>query len=99
VLVDACLVRAVSIDGRCAGTRALCVEKGYAVTDVLSQVCKYAVRIGFPPHIYAEVLAKLSDIEYRLAFGTNEKMQLASLCGAFLVARTRLSLEAAKGAS
>ena len=70
------------------------VEKGYALADVLSQVCKYAVRIGFPPHIYADILARLSDIEYRLAFATSDKLQLASLVGAFVAARTKMGAEA-----
>lgn len=82
-----------------AGIRGLCVEKGYATSDILSQVCKYAVRIGFPPHIYADILAKLADIEYRLAFATTEKLQLASLVAAFILARTKMGAEVAVGAA
>jgi hypothetical protein len=34
---------------------------------------------------------KLSNIEYRLSHGVNEKLQLGSLVGAFIVARNMLS--------
>jgi hypothetical protein len=43
--------------------RTMCVTKGYALTDVLTQVCKYARRLGLPPGTAAELLSNLSDVE------------------------------------
>ena len=74
-----------------------CAEKGYATADILTEVFKYVIRVGFPPLIYADILSKLADIEYRLAFATSEKLQLASIVSAFVFARARVGLEAPVG--
>ncbi len=66
------------------------VTKGYALSDILSQVCKYARRIGLPPAASAHLLVALADVEYRLAFSTSEKLQLGSLVAAFAGARAAL---------
>lgn len=58
---------------------------------------RYATRLSFPPTVYGEVLSRLSDIEYRLAFATSDKLQTAALVSAFVTARTQIGLELAKG--
>lgn len=40
-----------------------------------------------PPRVRVALLAKLADIEHRLAFGTSERLQLGALSGAFAEAR------------
>ena len=47
----------------CAVVRSTCVEKGYALTDVLTQVSKYGRRLGLPDKASCQLLAALSDVE------------------------------------
>ncbi|KAI4887424.1 hypothetical protein NFI96_005318 [Prochilodus magdalenae] len=46
-----------------------------------------AYNLDFPPSIRMGLLIKLADIEYRLASGTNEKIQLSSMVAAFQAVR------------
>ena len=61
--------------------------KGLALEDILSEVHTYVHRIDFPIHVRIQLLTKMADLEYRLASGTNEKIQLSSLISAFQNAR------------
>jgi len=63
------------------------LRKGYALQDIITDVHSYVHRLDLPGHIKIYVLDKLADIEYRLSFGTNEKLQLGSLLAAFYVVR------------
>ena len=81
-----------------SGVRSLCMLKGYALSDVLSQVCKFVMSTGLPVEASAGLLSRLSDIEYRLAFASSDKLQLAALVGAFVLARDALAIPADAGA-
>ncbi|XP_064620559.1 replication factor C subunit 5-like [Lineus longissimus] len=70
--------------------------KGYALQDILSEIHVYVHKIDFPNHVRILLLEKMADIEYRLAVGTNEKIQLSSLVAAFQVARDLTLQEAEK---
>ncbi|XP_030831515.1 replication factor C subunit 5 [Strongylocentrotus purpuratus] len=61
--------------------------KGLALLDILLEVHTYVHRIEFPQKVRIYLLDKMSDIEYRLAAGTSEKLQLGSLVAAFQSAR------------
>lgn len=61
--------------------------KGLALQDILSEVHEYVHRIDFPVEVRMHLLQKMADVEYRLAFGTSEKLQLSALVSAFQVAR------------
>jgi hypothetical protein len=52
-----------------AGVREMSVVKGYALSDILAQVCKYAKRIGLPQGATADLLVALADVEYVGAAG------------------------------
>eukprot|EP00899_Mesostigma_viride_P008422 jgi/Mesvir1/17581/Mv08816-RA.1 len=69
--------------------------KGLALVDILREMLDWIFSIDFTPAIRAQLLNAMSDIEYRLAFGTSEKIQLGALVGAFADARKAL-VEAAK---
>ena len=43
--------------------------------------------LDFPGDVLAGILDGMSDVEYRLAFGTDEKLQTASLVGVFVKTR------------
>ena len=66
----------------------VCVTKGYALADVLADLGTAVLGMEFPPGVLAVLLDGMSDVEHRLAFGTDEKLQAASLVGVFVQART-----------
>ncbi|XP_066187306.1 replication factor C subunit 5 isoform X2 [Sylvia atricapilla] len=68
--------------------------KGLALQDILTEIHLFVHRVDFPPSIRIQLLIKLADIEYRLAAGTSEKIQLSSLIAAFQVTRDLVVAEA-----
>ncbi|NXH96948.1 RFC5 factor, partial [Pachycephala philippinensis] len=56
--------------------------------------CFLLSTVDFPPSIRIQLLIKLADIEYRLAAGTSEKIQLSALIAAFQVTRDLVVAEA-----
>ncbi|XP_005993364.1 replication factor C subunit 5 [Latimeria chalumnae] len=68
--------------------------KGLALHDIMTEVHTFVHRVDFPPSVRIHLLVKMADIEYRLASGTNEKIQLSSLIAAFQLARDMVVAEA-----
>jgi len=68
-----------------------CTHKGYAIMDVLKDLTTLITIIDLPKGTLAELLDGMSSVEYRCAFATNEKIQLASLVGVFVKARCNMS--------
>jgi len=66
---------------------AMCSTKGYALTDVLKELSERIIKLNFPKNVLAGLLDGMSNIEHRLAFGTNERLQTGSLVGVFTKAR------------
>ncbi|XP_044731068.1 replication factor C subunit 5 [Chrysoperla carnea] len=75
------------IDVTYKNIKTLKVSKGLALTDILSEVHLYIQRVEFPSEVFVYLLIKLSDIEMRLATGTNEDIQLSALISAFQIGR------------
>lgn len=48
-----------------------------------------------PEAVRIELINKMADVEYRLAFGTSEKLQLGALVGAFAEAKEGITASAA----
>jgi replication factor C subunit 3/5 len=71
----------------------LCKEKGYAMADILSELTIMVSGMDLPPGALAEVLDGMSGVEYRLAFGTDEEIQCASLVGVFVRAREMMTVK------
>jgi replication factor C subunit 3/5 len=65
-------------------------SKGLALVDVVKELQPFVFSINMPSAVRVQLIDALADIEYRLAFGTNEKLQLGALLGAFTHARTAL---------
>lgn len=65
-------------------------SKGLALVDVVRELQPFVFSIDMPPAVRVQLIDALADTEYRLAFGTNEKLQLGALLGAFTHARTAL---------
>ncbi|XP_072921568.1 replication factor C subunit 5 [Hemitrygon akajei] len=68
--------------------------KGLALHDILTEVHTFVHRVDLPSSIRIHLLIRMADIEYRLASGTSEKIQLSSLIAAFQVARDMVVAEA-----
>jgi replication factor C subunit 3/5 len=64
--------------------------KGLALVDIVRELQPWIFRISMPATTRIMVVDALSNIEYRLAFGTSEKLQLGALVGAFTKARIQL---------
>lgn len=62
-------------------------EKGIALVDILYEMHPYIFKVSMPPKARIDLVSKLADAEYRLAFGTSDQLQLGAICGAFCQAR------------
>jgi len=62
--------------------------RGIALADIMSEVHLYLEKIDFPPSVRIYLLKEMAELEYRLAIGTSEKLQLAALVGIFYNARS-----------
>ena len=61
--------------------------KSFCRTDVLTDFTTLISELELPPGVMAVLLDGMSAVEHRLAFGTDEKLQAASLVGVFVQAR------------
>jgi len=69
----------------------MCTTKGYALADVLTDITTIVTAMDLPPGVLGDLLSGMSDVEYRLSFGTDEKLQVASLVGVFFRARHHMT--------
>jgi replication factor C subunit 3/5 len=76
-----------SFDDALNDIQAMKTAKGIALQDILHDLISYVSGLDLPNHVRIYLFEKLSDLEYRLASGTNERMQLAGLVGVFAVVR------------
>jgi len=70
---------------------------GFAVGDILTELARFSASMSLLPSAKAQLFDKLADVEYRLAFGTSDKLQTASLVAAYHA--VRITLKAAKDAA
>lgn len=54
-----------------------------SLTNIVSSIHESVLQTNIEPKVLAVLLNKLSDLEYRLAFGVNERLQLGALVGIF----------------
>mmetsp|Transcript_56284 Transcript_56284/g.168521 ORF Transcript_56284/g.168521 Transcript_56284/m.168521 type:complete len:87 (-) Transcript_56284:8-268(-) len=73
---------------------AMCSTKGYALADVLQDLTTLVTSMDLPDGVLADLLDGMSNVEHRLAFGTDEKLQTASLVGVYIKARQLMSSRA-----
>ncbi|GJP48211.1 hypothetical protein CLOM_g7481 [Closterium sp. NIES-68] len=69
--------------------------KGLALIDIVRYLHGFIVTVDMPADVRIDLFDAMADIEYRLTFGTSEKVQLGALVGAFTHARAKL-VEGAK---
>lgn len=65
----------------------MCASKGYALVDVLTEISSKVALMDMDSPALAMLLDGMSNVEYRLAYGTDEKLQCASLVGVFVKTR------------
>lgn len=76
-----------------AETIAICTTKGYALADVLQEITALMTCIEMDSVALAMILDGMSNVEHRLAFGTDEKLQIASLVGVFVKTRQTITVK------
>jgi replication factor C subunit 3/5 len=76
----------------CDTITAMCTLKGYALVDVLSDLTDKLANLDMDHIPLALLLDGMSNVEHRLAYGTDERLQIASLVGVFV--KTRHTIEA-----
>jgi replication factor C subunit 3/5 len=69
-----------------------CTNKGYALSDVLQEITTLITCTEMDSVPLAMILDGMSNIEHRLAFGTDEKLQIASLVGVFVKTRQLITI-------
>ena len=71
----------------CQEIISICTTKGYALADVLAKLTNHLTCLEMDSVPLAMLLDGMSNVEHRLAFGTDEKLQIASLVGVFVKTR------------
>lgn len=64
------------------------VERSLTLDDIVRELHTTVMKSGLPQIHKMYVVIRLSDIEQRIAIGCNEKVQIASLVGAFVEIRS-----------
>lgn len=61
--------------------------QGFALADIIRELHALVMRVGMPQPARASLIEAMADVEASLAIGSNERLQLGALVGAFAVAR------------
>jgi replication factor C subunit 3/5 len=70
-----------------AGILELQINKGIALADIVREIHPFVMCMGLPIKVKIALVEHLADCEHRLASGTNERLQLGGMVGAFVKAR------------
>jgi len=62
--------------------------KSLATDDIIKDLHKGVIVTKYTEEMKIFLVSRLAEIEYRLAHGSNEKIQIASLVGAFIEVRS-----------
>ncbi len=76
----------------CEMIGSLCKTNGYAIVNIISDLTTVVSAMDLPDGILAILLDGMSGVEYRLAYGTDERIQCASLVGVFIKARHMMTV-------
>jgi replication factor C subunit 3/5 len=77
----------------CEQITGMCTSKGYALVDVLQDLALRLTAMDLDSAPLARLLDGMSNVEHRLACGTDEKIQTASLVGVFIETRELLEMK------
>ena len=59
------------------------IEQGFALVDILREIAPFLFSMEVPVEPLRDLVATLCDIEEHLSVGTNHRIQLAAVAGAF----------------
>jgi replication factor C subunit 3/5 len=62
---------------------------GFSLAEILWNVTPFIIRMDLPLLAILDLIENIADLEYRLACGADEKIQIASFIGAFYLARCK----------
>ena len=68
------------------------IEKALALVDIIRAMFEQLALIEVPDSMRLVITKHLADIEYRLASGGTDSLQLCALVGAFFAGRAALSV-------
>ena len=63
-------------------------QKSLSIDDLIKDLHKAVMKTKYTEEMRIFIVSRLASIEYRLAQGSNEKLQMASLVGAFIEVRS-----------
>lgn len=63
-------------------------QKSLAVDELIREMHKYVMTTKYTDQMKMYLVARMADIEYRIAQGANEKVQVTSMVGAFIEVRS-----------
>lgn len=86
LLTQADLTAAVSL------VRQLQVARGLATVDLVRAMFERLAGVQVTEEMRISLTRLLADIEYRLAKGATEQVQLVAMCGAFIASRAKFTL-------
>jgi len=66
------------------------MRKGLALVDIIREVTMFVFKIQMPSDVRVKLINDLADIEYRLSFACNDKLQLGAMISTFTNARTAM---------
>jgi len=66
------------------------MRKGLALVDITREVTMFVFKIQMPSDVRVKLINDLADIEYRLSFACNDKLQLGAMISIFTNARTAM---------
>ena len=64
------------------------MSKSLALEDIMSELHKAIMKTKYTDEMKIYLVSRLAEIEYRLAQGSNEKVQVSSMVGAFIEVRS-----------
>ena len=64
------------------------VSMSLALDDIIRELHKEIMQTDWNENMKMFLIGRLSEVEYRLAYGANEKAQIASVVGSFIEVRT-----------
>jgi replication factor C subunit 3/5 len=64
----------------------LCLLKGYALSDVISNIFEDFMKLEMPPKVRSFVIIELAEVESNLSGGAKDCIQLGAVVGIFKIA-------------
>jgi replication factor C small subunit len=78
-----------ALDGNFAGARSkldnLMVEQGFSGEDIIGQIYRAMIEMTISDKLKIELIDKIGEIDFRIAEGSNERIQIEALIAHFIL--------------